>query len=419
MGVNNKQRRAAKQRQRARAQRPGPGGSRPSGDREVPPMFRFDDGPDARALADLEVAQTLRVMVLRLVWSEADAERHAAALLRRLAERAHPEVGAVLGDLLRGLHRQLAGGGWPAGDLAELVRRRVGEPGLDLLSRAAAAPGRRLAVPAEVGPGLRIVALLSRVPVETQPRRAAPRSAARSAVSEADARRLATVRGLLAKAERTSFDEEADALSAKAQELISKHALERLLAREPDSDRQRVPVDHRRFWLDTPYLMAKAALVDEVAAANRCRCIVTEAFGFCSLLGDPRDLDDVELLATSLLVQANRSMLRHGRQLDRRGVSRTRSFRQSFLASFAHRIGQRLREVDQETMAQADPGTALVAVLRHREQQVDEAFQQRFPNAVQTSTSVTNGLGWAAGRVAADQARIELAGRAIPEAAAG
>lgn len=424
MGVNNKQRRAAKQRRRARAQSPGqgpgPGGSRTSGGRSTHREFWTDGVPDGRVLADLEVAETLRAMVLRSKSSEADGERQASWLLMRLPAGSDREVGAALGDLLRRLHRQLGGGGWPAADLAELVRRRIGESGVDLLSRTAAS-ARSLAMPTEAGLGLRIAALLSTVPVEPRAARSAARPpAARSAVSEADTKRLATVRALLAKAERTSFDEEADALSAKAQELISKHALERLLAQTPDPDHRGSPVSTRRFWLEAPYLMAKAALVDEVAAANRCRCIVSESFGFCSLVGDPRDLDDVELLSTSLLVQANRSMLRHGRQLDWQGVSRTRSFRQSFLVSFAHRIGQRLREVDQETMAQAEPGTELVAVLRRREQQVDDAFAAMFPNVVQTSTSVTNGLGWAAGRVAADQALIDLNGRALdPQTTAG
>lgn len=416
MGVNNKQRRAAKQRRRARNQAgAGSGGSRPSGSRHTHREFWTDGVPDGRVLADLAVTETLRAMMRRSKSSEADGERQASWLLMRLPAGSDREVGAALADTVRRLHRQLGGGGWPSTDLAELVRRRIGEPGVDLLSRTVAS-ARNVAVPPEVGLGLRIAVLLSTVPVEPRAARSAAPTAARSAVSEADAKRLATVRALLAKAERTSFDEEADALSAKAQELISKHALERLLAEAPDPG-QGPQVDRRRLWLDAPYLMAKAALVDEVAAANRCRCIVSESLGFCSLVGDPRDLDDVELLSTSLLVQANRSMLRHGRQLDGQGVSRTRSFRQSFLVSFAHRIGQRLREVDQETMAQAEPGTELVAVLRRREQQVDDAFAAMFPNVVQTSTSVTNGLGWAAGRVAADQALIDLNGRAIAETA--
>jgi hypothetical protein len=48
----------------------------------------------------------------------------------------------------------------------------------------------------------------------------------------------------------------------------------------------------------------------------------------------------------SLLVQAHAAMRRFGRQTDRRRTSRTRSFRQSFLLSYANRIGERLQAAD-------------------------------------------------------------------------
>ncbi len=50
-----------------------------------------------------------------------------------------------------------------------------------------------------------------------------------------DPKVLARVRGLLAKAESTEFGEEAEALSAKAQELMTRHALERVVEELFDS----------------------------------------------------------------------------------------------------------------------------------------------------------------------------------------
>ena len=49
-----------------------------------------------------------------------------------------------------------------------------------------------------------------------------------------DHRLLARVRALLARAELTGFDEEAEALTAKAQELITRHAIADALAHTPD-----------------------------------------------------------------------------------------------------------------------------------------------------------------------------------------
>ena len=54
------------------------------------------------------------------------------------------------------------------------------------------------------------------------------------------------------------------------------------------------------------------------------------------------DLDAIDMLFTSLLVQATRAMLAKGPHEDRFGRSRTRSFRQSFLVAFAGRIHERL-----------------------------------------------------------------------------
>jgi hypothetical protein len=86
----------------------------------------------------------------------------------------------------------------------------------------------------------------------------------------------------------------------------------------------------RRIWLDNPYLIAKSMLIDVVASANRARAVFSEALGFVTVLGDEVDLDIVEMLSTSLLVQATTAMLAAGPQTDVRGQSRTRSYRQSF-----------------------------------------------------------------------------------------
>ena len=61
------------------------------------------------------------------------------------------------------------------------------------------------------------------------PGSASARSSA--SVSSVDQKVLAWVRGLLAKAESTQFPEEAEALSAKAQELMNRHAFERAVPR--------------------------------------------------------------------------------------------------------------------------------------------------------------------------------------------
>lgn len=105
---------------------------------------------------------------------------------------------------------------------------------------------------------------------------------------------LNRVRGLFAKAESTQFPEEAEALSAKAQELMSWRALERATLDAEEHTPQ--SATSRRMWLDNPYVGAKS-LVHIVASANRCRAVNYEKLGFVALLGDEMDLEITELLA--------------------------------------------------------------------------------------------------------------------------
>src|SRR5690242_15747741 len=126
------------------------------------------------------------------------------------------------------------------------------------------------------------------------------------------AKNLARVRALLAKAESTTFEEEADALTAKAQELITKYALDDLLASAASQDpTRRGDVTTRDLVLHAPYVSAKASLVDAVAGANRCRAVFAPGENRVTVIGASGDLEAVDLLTTSLLTQADVAMRRH------------------------------------------------------------------------------------------------------------
>jgi hypothetical protein len=221
-----------------------------------------------------------------------------------------------------------------------------------------------------------------------------------------DQKILARVRALLAKAESTTFPEEAEALSAKAQELMSRYSIERIVTENPSVvDSQ--PAAARRLWLDNPYVAAKAMLVGVVAEANRCRAVLSEKIGFTTVLGDEVDLEIVELLSTSLLVQATRAMVSAGSQITRSGRSRTRSYRQSFLLAYATRIGERLTTARDAGAAAVADAAQLLPVLAARERMVDELFESMFPQSISRSFSVGNAAGWHAGQAAADLAVLD------------
>jgi hypothetical protein len=227
-----------------------------------------------------------------------------------------------------------------------------------------------------------------------------------------DPKILARIRALLAKAESTTFPEEAEALTAKAQELIARHAVEAALLEEGQP--RATPVA-RRLGVDDPYASAKAYLLAQVAAASRCRAVWSGDLGFSTVFGFPAELDAVELLYTSLLVQATSAMVAEGKRPEQRR-QRTRGFRQSFLVAFAARIGQRLRETTEAVVSEADStsGGALLPVLASRREAIDEAVDEAFPDASGRSLSASDRDGWIAGRVAADMASLAV-GRALPD----
>ncbi|MFE6282392.1 DUF2786 domain-containing protein [Streptomyces sp. NPDC057877] len=224
----------------------------------------------------------------------------------------------------------------------------------------------------------------------------------------AESRTLARIRALLAKAEATGYPDEAEALSAKAQELMARHSIDEALlaARTPATDAPGAC----RIGVDAPYEQAKAVLLDAVATANHCRAVWNEPLGFATVVGFEPDLDAVELLYTSLLVQATTAMTKAEAAQRAGGRKRTKSFRQSFLAAYAHRIGTRLAAAAEQVTAETGKtaeAAHLLPVLASREVAVTAATDRLFP---ETTTARLRGVsdeaGWTEGARAADRAQV-------------
>lgn len=222
-------------------------------------------------------------------------------------------------------------------------------------------------------------------------------------------RALARIRALLAKAEATGYPPEAEALSAKAQELMARHSVdEALLASRTQAKDAPAAC---RIGVDAPYETAKAVLLDAVAGANRCRAVWNSAFGFSTVVGFEPDLEAVELLYTSLLVQGSAAMTRAEAEQRAAGRKRTKTFRQSFLAAYAHHIGDRLAKVADDVVG-GEP--ELLPVLAARDVAVTGRAEEMFPETVTTRLrGVSDGAGWAEGAAAAERARVRGAGPAI------
>ncbi|MFC3494444.1 DUF2786 domain-containing protein [Glycomyces rhizosphaerae] len=216
------------------------------------------------------------------------------------------------------------------------------------------------------------------------------------------------IRALLAKAESTDSDAEAEAFTAKAQQLIARHSInEALLAETQDAALEAAAL---RVYIEKPYEKPKSELLHVVADANGCRAVYSLAAGFSTVIGGRTNLRSVELLYNSLMVQATSAMTRAGAKQDSAGRSRTRSFRQSFLASFAVRIGERLADSAEATVREVaeETGTDLVPVMQLRREAVDAKTEELFPNLTfRAATRISDYEGHIAGRAAADRARLQ------------
>lgn len=217
--------------------------------------------------------------------------------------------------------------------------------------------------------------------------------------------RLTTrVQALLRKAESTPYPAEAEALTAKAQDLLTRHALD--VALLDGDDGHRAPVV-RPVVVQGAYGSGRAMLLGAVAHTNRCVAVWDPAASTAMLVGFVVDLDATELLWRSLVHQGESAVAAAGPQRDVRGRSRTRSWRTAFWAAYAQRIGQRLDEVTRAATAEvADASGELIPVLASRQRDVDAAVRQHFPRLTRRRARVSNGDGWAAGRQAADRADL-------------
>ena len=425
MGISNRERRRAKKQKRDRADRARsahrhqPIGEANRLDEEVvrsavlaaAEAFRLDP----RAVYQSRV-EALRVLETRA--GRASIDRAVAWWVERGLDRAWAS-GWQPADVVRALRRILS----PAH--AEAVGPAVAESGARRPENAAddrwaaqvaAIGGERRQAPDALGSDLVLsveaVSLLLHLP--PLPRLSSTSNGSAPAGRRGSSAMLERVRALLAKAESTTFPEEAEALAAKAQELMARHAIDQAML-DAEDDGGASGVVGWRIGVDDPYAAAKSLLLDRNARANRCRAGWSKGLGFSTVFGAPSDLEMVELLFTSLLVQGTDAMLRAGRSVDRSGRSRTRSFRQSFLVAYAQRIGERLRATAAQVVAEGAErhGDALLPVLAGRAEAVDDAVHAAYPEMVQQGLAITNHSGWAAGRAAAELASVAV-GEELP-----
>ncbi len=220
-----------------------------------------------------------------------------------------------------------------------------------------------------------------------------------------EAAMLVKVRALLAKAERTEFEHEAEAFTAKAQELMARHSVDEAMLGAARAN-PTAGAALQRIWLDAPYVRPKFSIVHAVAAANHCQALLNDSLDVASVVGMAADVRATVLLATSLQLQAARALARARPDHDDGWGPSVKTYRRSFLLAFAARIGERLREATTTVESGVDL-ELLLPVLADRKAVVERAVKEAFPlTRPMRRTAAVDPSGWAAGRAAADLARL-------------
>ena len=209
---------------------------------------------------------------------------------------------------------------------------------------------------------------------------------------------LDRVRKLLAKAEDEGCSPaEAEALTAKAAELMARYGIDRALlgALHPETDK---PAD-RVFTLDNPWGDVKRHLLAGLALALRCQCVQTRSpegtrlhvFGYAS------DLERADVLFTSLLVQMARALAKQPVP----GYGGTaRAWRRSWMLGYCTAVVTRVRAAEETAVAAASapdarPGAAsgpsAALVLADRLQVVQRQVTAAYPKLRKTRVTYSGG----------------------------
>jgi hypothetical protein len=226
---------------------------------------------------------------------------------------------------------------------------------------------------------------------------------------------LAKVRKILAKAEDpAATPEEAETYTAKAAELMATYGIDRALLAEtmPESD----VVGDRVVVLDAPYALDKASLLSSVAFELRCRAVrriryvgprATKEVSI-HLFGYDSDLLRVEILFTSLLLQAQTSLAR----TEPPPWESAAAYRRSWLAGFTAAVSRRLRDAESRareaaeqsraTRTEARSGRSVELVLVDRDRVVASAVDAEYPRLSTARSRQLSGSGgrsgWQAGQ---------------------
>ncbi|MGI9578076.1 MAG: DUF2786 domain-containing protein [Microthrixaceae bacterium] len=242
---------------------------------------------------------------------------------------------------------------------------------------------------------------------------------------------IRVIQKLLSRAEATDFESERDACLSKVAELMARHSIEEALLRSDQPEQTVESPTERLLVVPAPYAARKVSLFGAVGEHAGCTVIDlgTDDSGVrrVAAVGFPADLDRMEVLVTSLLVQLTRSMLESPTR-PKRSAGATAAWRRSFVSGFTWRVSERLHEANKAQASDAergavrrtDRGTSVALALIERQDAVDDEVSRRYPYLrTRRMDGGSSHDGHRAGRAAGNRAGLgDAALRGKPELSA-
>jgi len=241
---------------------------------------------------------------------------------------------------------------------------------------------------------------------------------------------------LLAKAESTTHQAEADSLFEKAQALMTEHNITEAMIAEASGAGTTDVLEDGEMTFNGIFMKQTMSFAFDVARFNNVRALWSQRQDYSggkakkyirvSLFGFKSDITNVQMLATSLQFQCAHAMQRWAKGeealLFATPMERFKEKRE-FILGFQSTIRTRLMQAklagekaaaqsasDRNKTSLVDASKSVSLVVQSREQLVNDAFKKLHPHLRYTTSNISRGSGAARGAGAAAGAMANLGG---------